>query len=177
MKMVPYDHRIYGDLSWYDAPNDVKMSVYIKNRTIPIGWPLNVQLILYNTGASPISVNTYIDAFNTGKISSCLKDTMENVLPGHVAYEIWTIKTQNHPPGDYQLGFYCEPKGGGYYAAGAGRVAVGMLIGIAPGKSVGGFSTRFRIAYGVPCPKCGKWLQWLQQPRLGWYCDVCRGFL
>ena len=177
MEQQPYDSKIYGDLDWFDAPNDVKMSVYIKNRIIPVSEPLHAQLIVYNTGSDAISVITYLDPFDTGKLDSCVKDTMEGIQPGNIGYEIWTFKTEGRAPGDYKIGFFCEPKGAGYYAKGAGRVAMGLLVGIRPGKSVSGFSTKYRIVYGINCPQCGTALVWRRDPRMGWYCSKCDGWL
>ncbi len=177
MQQESYQEDVYGDLSWCDAPDDVRMSVYIKNRIIPVGEPLVCQLILHNRGSGSITANVYLDPNNASSLDKCLKDTMSDIRPGNVAYEVWTMKTEGKGPGDHSIGFYCEPKGTGYYAKGAGRVALGFAVGWAPGKKVGGFSTKYRIVHGIDCPQCSKALEWRTDPRKGWYCASCDGWL
>ncbi|MBA3044642.1 MAG: hypothetical protein KKH41_01790 [Candidatus Thermoplasmatota archaeon] len=168
---------MYGDLNWFDAPNDVKMSVYIKNRIIPQGEKLTCQLILWNRSASSISANVYLDINNSGDLKCCTQDKMNDIQPGNIAYDMWTLGTDKRSVGDHQIGFFCEPKSGAYYGKTAGRYALGALVGIRPGKSVGGFSTKYRIVNGIDCPQCKKSLLWKKEPKTGWYCDHCDGWL
>ena len=177
MKQEKYSEEVYGDLNWIDALSDLKMSAYIKNRTIPVGEKLSCQLILWNRGAASISANVYIDTNNTGKLKCCTEDKMNDILPGNIAYEIWTIKTDGKRIGEQEIGFFCEPKSGAYYGKTVGRYAMGALIGIRPGKSVSGFSTKYRIVDHINCPQCSKDLIWRTEPKNGWYCDKCDGWL